>query len=168
VLFIVLFASALVRLDDQRIAGYVAVAVFVAMTLGTLDITARYLTNHLAIPGVGPNSVLEDVVAAEQLPKYGIGIGDKLAIIGDGSVAYWAELAKVNLVAEIMGGKRGAQEFWNASQETKKDVYRTFAVAHAKAVLSSCPAPGEPEWVHLNGTDYCLLELRASTRIAQQ
>ena len=159
VLFVTLYASAQVRSVDLRPVAYVATAIFVAMALGTLDVTVRYATNHLAVPGVGPNSTIEDVIAAEQLPRYGASAGDKVAIIGDGTSAYWARLAKVRIVAEVMGGKRGAQEFWNAPQATKHQAYSAFASAHATVVMSSCPAIIPADWTQIAGTNYCVLQL---------
>ena len=159
VLFVALYASAKVGGEDRRLVGYVAIAIFAAMTLSTVDVTVRYATNHLAIPGVGPNSTIENVVAAEQLPRYGVNAGDKVAVIGDGTGAYWARLAKVRIVAEIMGAKRGAQEFWSAPEGTKQQAYSAFASAHAKLVMSSCPPIIPDDWTQVAGTNYCLLQL---------
>jgi hypothetical protein len=159
VLFVALYACAKVGSEDRRLVAYVAIAIFAAMTLSTLDVTVRYATNHLAIPGVGPNSTIENVVAAEQLPRYGVNAGDKVAVIGDGTGAYWARLAKVRIVAEIMGAKRGAQEFWSAPEGTKQQVYNVFASAHAKLVMSSCPPVVPADWTQIAGTNYCLLQL---------
>jgi hypothetical protein len=39
------------------------------MALGTADYTVRVATNHMAIPGTGPESAWQDVVAAEQLRR---------------------------------------------------------------------------------------------------
>ncbi len=82
-----------------------------------------------------------------------------MAIIGDGTGAYWARLGKVRIVAEIMGGKRGALEFWEASEGTKHQAYGAFASAHAKLVMSSCPTRIPPDWTQIAGTNYCVLQL---------
>ena len=95
VLFLTSIAAVRLRHDDQRSAGYVALAVFITIALGTGDVTLRYATHHLAIPGSGPNSAWQDVLAAEQLQKMGARAGDKVAVIGDGTGAYWARLAKL-------------------------------------------------------------------------
>jgi hypothetical protein len=158
-LFVVLCASAQVRPEDQTPAAYVMVAVFIAMALGTLDGTVRNVTNHLAIPGVGPNSTLEDVVVAEQLPSFGAGAEDKVAVIGGGTGSYWARLAKVRIVAEIMGSRRGAQAFWKAPDASKQKVYAIFGATHSKLVVSSCPPVIPSEWTPIKGTNYCVLQL---------
>jgi hypothetical protein len=156
--FILLIAAAQCRPEDQRIVTYLSLAVFVVMALSTLDYTARIVTNHLAIPESGPNSTLQDVVAAEQLGQMGLRPGDKVAVIADGTGAYWARLAKLRIVAEIMDTNHGSKEFWTASEDQQQDVYTAFARAHAKLVVTWCPLcpPGIPGgWQRLAGTPYC-------------
>ncbi|MGA8762425.1 MAG: hypothetical protein WB562_06005 [Candidatus Sulfotelmatobacter sp.] len=165
VLFLGLLAAVRLRPDAQRAAGYTAVAVFLTMALATADYTVRVVTHHLAIPGQGPNSTVQDVTAAEQLWRMGAGPGTKVAVIGDGTGAYWAHLAKLRIVAEIMGGNHGSTEFWNAPEAVQQNVYSVFGQAHAKLVVTSCPLcpPGIPAgWQHIEGTPYCVRLLQAS------
>ena len=159
VLFLTLLAAARLRPADQKSAGYVAIAVFITMALGTADLTLRYATHHLAIPGSGPNSVWQDVVAADELQKIGARPGDKVAVIGDGTGAYWARLAKLRIVAEVMGANHGAAQFWGSSDDTKERVYAAFASAGASLAVASCPLPAANGWQTLPGTDYCVLPL---------
>jgi hypothetical protein len=159
VLFLTLFAAVQLRPADQRSVGYVAIAVFITMALGTADVTLRYVTNHLAIPGSGPNSTWPDVVAAEQLQKMGARPGDRVAVIGDGTGAYWARLAKLRIVAEVMGANHGSAQFWESPEETKERVYAAFAGAGASFAVASCPSRASNGWQAISGTDYCVLPL---------
>ena len=162
IFFILLLAAAQCGPEDQRSVTYLSLAVFVVMALGTVDYAARIVTNHLSIPGVGPNSTLQDVLTAEQLWRMGIQPGDRIAVIADGTGAYWARLAKLRIVAEIMDTNHGTREFWTASEDQQREVYRVFAQARAKLVVTSCPVrpPGIPEgWQRIEGTPYCLLSL---------
>jgi hypothetical protein len=161
VLFLTLFAAVRLRPIDQRSVGYVAIAVFITIGLGTADVTLRYATHHLAIPGSGPNSVSQDVMAAEQLQKMGARPGDKVAVIGDGTGAYWARLAKLRIVAEVMGANHGAAQFWDSSDVAQERVYAAFAGAGALVAVSSCPSHVSNEWQPIAGTDYCVLPFRA-------
>jgi hypothetical protein len=161
VLFPTLIAAVQLRHDDQRSAGYVAIAVFITIALGTADVTLRYATHHLAIPGSGPDSAWQDVLAAEQLQKMGARPGDKVAVIGDGTGAYWARLAKLNIVAEIMGANHGAAQFWESTEEAKENVYAAFAGAGASRAVSICPSNALNGWQPIAGTDYCVLPLPA-------
>jgi hypothetical protein len=162
---LVLFLSVLVSVrlsSEENSAAWVSIAVFVIMALGTADYSVRILTNHLAIPGDGPNSTLTDLKAAEQLGQMGLNPGDKIAVILDGTGAYWAHLAKLRIVAEIMDTFHGSREFWNAAPEVQQHVFELFRGAHAKAVVTNCPAcpPGIPlGWESIQGTPYCVRSL---------
>jgi hypothetical protein len=159
VLFLSLLAAAQLRPADQRSAGYVAIAVFLTMALGTADVTVRYATHHFAIPGSGPISAWQDVVAAEQLQKMGLQPGDKVAVIGDGTGAYWARLAKLRIVAEVMDANHGSTEFWRSSEEIRQKVYAAFSQTGAGLAVASCPPSKENGWQPIAGTKYCVLQL---------
>jgi hypothetical protein len=163
VLFLTLIATLRLRPDAQKGGGYVALAVFLVMALGTADYTVRVVTNHLAIPGNGPNSTWPDVVAAEQLRRMGAQPEDKVAVIADGTGAYWARLGKLRIVAEIMDTNHGSKEFWDAPEQVQQQVYDIFARTRAKLVVTSCPPcpPRAPSgWEQLAGTPYCVRSLQ--------
>jgi hypothetical protein len=163
--FLALIASARLRPDLLKSGVYVAIAVFLAMALGTTDYTVRVAMNHMAIPGTGPDSAWQDIVAAEQLRGMGAQPGDKVAVIADGTGAYWARLGKLRIVAEIMDANHGSREFWGAPEEVQQQVYEIFARARAKLVVTSCPPcpPRTPTgWKHIMGTPYCVRPLPPS------
>jgi hypothetical protein len=173
VLFLTLIVAVRLRPDlqkdvhqDARKAGAcVAVAVFLVMALGTADYTVRVLTNHLAITGSGPNSTWQDLVAAQELRRMGAQPGDKVAVIGDGASAYWARLAKLRIVAEIMDTNmdrnQGSKQFWDAPEAVRQDVYNLMAQARAKLVVAPCPPypPTTLSWKQIAGTTYCVRPL---------
>jgi hypothetical protein len=161
VLFLTFLAAVQLRPADQSSAGYVAIAVFITIALGTADVTLRYATHHLAIPGSGPNSVWQDVLAAEELQRMGARPGDKVAVIGDGTGAYWARLAKLQIVAEVMGANHGSAQFWESPEEARERVYSAFTCAGASLAVASCPAPASNGWQPITGTAYCVLPLHA-------
>lgn len=158
-LLLAIFASVRFLPDIQKIASYVCVAMFITMVLATGDYTVRILMHHMAIPGNGPNSTAADLVLANKLQEMGAGPGTKVAIIGDGTGAYWARLGKLRIVAEIMGMGHGPAEFWSSSDDVRQQVYDTFRKAHAKVVVTLCPAcpPGTPSgWDHVAETPFCV------------
>lgn len=161
VLFLVLLWAGSRRTSHKQAALCILLAVFVSLALSTTDYAVRVLSGHYAIPGVGPNSTWQDVIAAEQLWRMGLQPGDKIAIVGDGSVAYWARLGKLRIVAEIMEARQAARDFWNSSPDAQAQAYAAFQRAHAIKVIapciSSCPAqmpagwekiPETPYWIH--------------------
>jgi hypothetical protein len=169
VLFLTLIAAVRLRPDVQKSGACVAFAVALVMALGTADYTVGVVTNHMAIPGTGPDSAWQDVVAAEQLRRIGARPGDKVAVIADGTGAFWARLGKLRIVAEIMDANSGSREFWDAPEEVQQNVYNVFAEARAKLVVTSCPVcpPRSPTgrakgWQHIEGTPYCVRPLQPS------
>lgn len=163
VLFLALLAAVRLRPESQTIAVYVAVAVFVMMVLGIGDYAIRTVMHHPAIPGNSPDSALTDVIAAGELGRMGVEPGSKVAVIGDGTGAYWAHLAKLRIVAEIMGTNHGSREFWNASEEVRQQVYDAFRQAHAKLVVTvcpPCPQGAPPGWEPIRETLYCVRRLK--------
>ena len=161
-LFLALFACVRVPPEKQKIASYVALAVFITMAIGTTDYTVRIVTHHLAIPGNGPNSTTADLLVADKLREMGASPGTKVAIIGDGTGAYWARLGKLKIVAEIMGMGHGPAAFWNSSDEVRQQVYEVFHNAHAKFVVTACPlCPRDTmaQWQQVAHTYYCVRRL---------
>ncbi|MFZ0318269.1 MAG: hypothetical protein WAL56_04010 [Candidatus Sulfotelmatobacter sp.] len=159
-LFLAILAAVRLRPADQRCAAYVAVAVFITMTLSTLDLTVRYVTHHLVNSGAGPNSTMEDLAAAEQLIHSGTRPGDKVAVVSDdGPGIYWARLAKLRIVAEV--GRGGATEnFWDLPDERKHRVYDALATARARLVVARCPAKTVEGWEQISGTSTCVFWLQ--------
>ena len=115
-----------------------------------------HLTRQFA-EGQGPNSTLQDEIAARYLRgKKGTLSYTKVAIIGDGTDAYWARLGKLRIVAEIMGG-RGEAEFLDSPEEVRKSVYQAFRETGAKLIvmsLESCQTFKVEGWESIPGTQY--------------
>jgi hypothetical protein len=142
----------------------ISLAVFASMAIGTADYTARILTERYAIPGVGPNSTAQDVVAAEELERLGLKPGDKVAIIGNGTEAYWAHLAQLRIVAEVMEIKGGTTEFWSSPEDTKQRVYQAFRKANAVKAIAACTtcaaqAANSDGWQPIAQTPYSIHSL---------
>jgi hypothetical protein len=158
--FLTLVAASRFRRTEGRIGGIVALAIFITMAIGTVDTGFRYLTHRLAIPGSGPNSVLDQVTVANQIRQMGLSSGDKVAIIGDGTDAYWARLAGVRIVAEIMGAYHDEQHFWQSSEATKQVVFKTFSDTGAKLLVADNPPEAFANgWIHLEGTTFYIRPL---------
>jgi hypothetical protein len=90
--------------------------------------------------------------------------GDKVAVIADGTGAYWARLAKLRIVAEIMDANHGSKDFWEAPEPVRQQAYEAFARSHAKLVVTVCP-PWPPEtrtrWEAIAETPYCARRLQS-------
>lgn len=159
VIFLCFFAAVQLGGHDQKSAEYVVTTVLLMMALSTADYTVRVTTNHLAVPGVGPTSTADDLAAAKELWRMGLHPGDKVAFIGDGTGAFWARLAKLRIIAEIMDSNHGSQQFWKAPEEMKRTVYETFSRTQAKLIVSSCPSAPSIGWKPIRGSSYCFFYL---------
>ena len=163
VLFLVLLSAVRFRTGDERIVRIVVLATFFMMTLATAHYTIRVVTHNIP-EGEGPSSTKEDLIVAERLRDLGMTPGTRVAVIGDGTNAYWARLGRLRIVAEIMARNGGSVQFWRAPESVQQHVYDLFQSAHARLVvascLSSCPTPPKG-WKEIPGTSYCLYNLEA-------
>jgi hypothetical protein len=163
VLFLVLLSAVRFRTEDERVVRIVVVATFIMMALATAQYTIRVM-NHSIPVGEGPSSTEEDLSVAERLREIGMTPGTKVAVIGDGEGAYWARLAHLRIVAEIMDRNGGSVQFWRSAESVQQQVYDLFQRAHAKIVVASCVSscPARPKgWKEISGTSYCVYNLEA-------
>jgi hypothetical protein len=91
---------------------------------------------------------------AQELHALGIQPGDKIAIIGYGFGAFWARLAHVQIVAEMLGSQAG--DFWLGDFHLQSSVVRAFASTGAQAIVAeSVPDYASiPGWRQLGNTNY--------------
>lgn len=99
----------------------------------------------------------QPVAAAEQLRDMGLLPGDRVALIGDGFVAYWARLDRVRIVAELPRGDRdlanSAAAFWSATPAVERTVLDTLKSTGAVAVVSdAAPQILPPGWTAVGAT----------------
>ncbi len=124
------------------------------MTVGALDTAVRFITLHPSVKGNGPAPAMDDIVVAAQISQLGLLPGDSVAVIGDGTGAYWAHLAKLRIVGEVMGADHDALHFWKCSNTTQQTILRAFAASGAKAVVAENP-PATPgtDWMRITNTN---------------
>jgi Fe2+ transport system protein FeoA len=161
VLFLVLLRAVRFRTEDEGVVRIVVVATFFMMALATAGYTIR-VVNHSIPVGEGPSSTEEDLRVAERLRDFGMTPGTKVAVIGDGDGAYWARLAHLRIVAEIMDRNGGSAQFWRSAESVQQHVYDLFHGAHAKLAVASCVSscPARPKgWKEIPGTSYCVHNL---------
>ena len=153
-LFLTPIVGARVRGSDLRAIRYLAIAVFGVMAIGALDTAIRFTILHPAVPGNGPSPTVNELKVAHRIRQIGLAPGDPVAVIGDGTGAYWARLAKVRIVAEIMGADHDAHRFWRSSGTVQCNVLQAFAAAGARLVVADNPteSPGS-EWIRIEGTN---------------
>jgi hypothetical protein len=83
----------------------------------------------------------EDATIAMGLLQNGLHAGDHVAVIGDGTGAYWAHLARLRIIAEIPAGSASrpglsAMDFWESGPELQKRALEILQGTGAKAVIA--------------------------------
>lgn len=142
----------------HQITGAAAVAIMVVLTchIGAFSYTKIRQRG----------SMQDHLEVARSLRALQIGPGSPVAQIGDASVAFWARLARVRIVAEIpfdvwdpalrTPDISDVDIFWAASAEEKAAVMRKFAETGAKvAIARDVPlGPAGSGWQNIVGTPY--------------
>ncbi|HUZ93465.1 MAG TPA: hypothetical protein VMU57_00980 [Edaphobacter sp.] len=106
----------------------------------------------------------EQVALAEQLHSMGMKKGDHVALMGDGMTAYWAQLDKVEIVAELpQSSQAGDSEatFWNASQDRERSILNMLEGTGAEEVIANAPPKLMPHgWSRISNTGYAVYFFR--------
>ena len=112
----------------------------------------------------GPNSAnslaLVQYRVVDELRRERIRPGDEVAFIGSSLEAYWARLARVRIVAEIVPGD--ADKFWAADMTARERIINAFRHANATIIVTDhIPAfSSAVEWRHVEHTDYYVFPIR--------
>jgi hypothetical protein len=102
--------------------------------VGVVDLSTNLNPNPVASPA--PNS---PGATAETLHQLGIQPGDKVGIIGYGFEAFWARLAGVQIVTELLEWQ--AQPFCQGDAQQQQQVIDDFASTGVKAIVAEYVPP---------------------------
>ena len=121
-----------------RAAG-IAMLLLVYVNIGTLYLDGlQALAGKQSVPAAGPPSTGTRATStspwaiASELDVLGIKPGDKVAFVGYSFDAFWARLARVQIVAET----QDAGAFWMADEATRAQVIQAFASTDAMAIVA--------------------------------
>ena len=84
------------------------------------------------------------LAVAQSLNDLGVMPGDRVGVIGYAYDSFWARLARVTIVAEML--EKDAVDLWYADEERWRSVLQAFANADVRAVI----AENVPDNVNLN------------------
>lgn len=154
-----LVASSSISAEAQRVRAFRAATVILGVLLvAVLLQDAKILRWQRGI-------WLQLVEEAEQLRAMGLEPGNRVALIGDGSVEeIWARLDGVKIVAEVphtleTGDSDAA--FWNSSPEIEQAVLNTLQSTGAKAVVADLPPKVlPPGWAPIGHTGHAVYFFR--------
>ncbi len=107
-----------------------------------------------------------DQIAARELNALGLTAGDAIATVGDGFAHFYARMARVRIVAEVVD----AASFWTLPPGAAAAIEQKLAATGAEALV----AINRPKafqsglWHDIPGTTYSVLSLRHSTKSASR
>jgi hypothetical protein len=133
--------------SSQRLAGLSIAAVVCVMLLSLFGNVARRFVNGCE------GSALPDVVVAQHL---NLQPGTPVAVVGPGNFAYWAHLAQLRIVAEIMGTDEA--DFWRLTGEKREELNASFRATGAQWLIAQPPGilidQLDPGWQQIGATTY--------------
>jgi len=165
--FVVLFWAGLlinVRLHDSQTSRRLAFLLSIVMILfmlvniatfnleGFRDLVGWGNPHQAVVSQAKPPSWPGEV--AEELHRLGVQPGDKVAIIGYGFNSFWARLARVKIVAEMLWVE--ADGFWLGDAALQSEVLQAFASTGAEAIVAeNVPSYASlPGWHRVGDSDY--------------
>ncbi|HYM13721.1 MAG TPA: hypothetical protein VEU62_23480, partial [Bryobacterales bacterium] len=88
--------------------------------------------------------------------------GDQVALIGAGTEAFWARLARVRIIAEMPIEDAGY--FWAAGEPVRSRAIQMFRSTGAKAIVAESlpPYASAPGWQRLGHTGYYVYLLKGT------
>lgn len=146
-----LIASTSISADAQRVRAFRAAS----LTLGVMLIAVLLQDVRDIRSQCGSWEQVVDI--AEQLRAIGFQPGNRVAVIGDGSVeGIWARLDRVKIVAEVPHGLEtgdSADAFWGSGPEGQQAVLNALKSTGAKAAVAEMPPKVLPlGWVPVGST----------------
>ena len=111
--------------------------------LFNLDGFTRLNSSWQSSLGAAATPAAKPLAVAQTLQVLGIQQSDKVGVIGYAYDSFWARLAHVRIVAEVL--EADADEFWRGDDALRQSVLAAFAGTGAKAVI----AEYVPEYAHL-------------------
>ena len=84
--------------------------------------------------GVAATSAATPLAVTRTLQELGVRQGDKVGVIGYAYDSFWARLARVRIVAEVL--EADADEFWRGDEALRQSVLQAFANTGVDAVVA--------------------------------
>jgi hypothetical protein len=140
--------------QTETVTKYVTIAVVASILFTVVAFLTDTVYTTLTVHSYP--SQTDEIRTTEGLQSMGLRSGDRVAMIGDGTIAYWARLGRFKLVAEVFSPEPGKVQFWSESWERRKLAYECFSRAGAKVVVVWDPPLGgmDPGWKQIAKTNY--------------
>jgi hypothetical protein len=142
------------------LSSIAAFGLVVSIVLFTLDGFTRL--NPSSQPGLSTLAApaAKPLAVARTLQELGVRQGDKVGVIGYAYDSFWARLAGVRIVAEML--EVDADEFWSGDQALRQSVLQAFAKSGVHAVIAEY-VPGYAglrDWHQVENSNYYIYVFR--------
>jgi hypothetical protein len=110
--------------------------------------------------GAAATPAAKPLAVARTLQELGVRQGDKVGVIGYAYDSFWARLARVGIVAEML--EADADEFWRSDEALRQSVLQAFANTGVDAVVAEY-VPGYAgliDWHQVENSNYYIYVFR--------
>jgi hypothetical protein len=144
----------------DRVAAWLSAGALAALLMSIVAFNLAGFSDYAAPPAASEAPVAPARApawpgeTAEALHGLGIGPGDRVGVIGYAFNAFWARLARVQIVAEMLEAQ--ADEFWTGDPALQSQVIAAFRRSGARAIVAErVPAHARlPGWQQLGETNH--------------
>jgi hypothetical protein len=128
--------------------------------LFNLDGFTRLNPSEQSSLGAAATPAAKPLAVARTLQELGLTQGDKVGVIGYAYDSFWARLARVRIVAEML--EADADEFWRGDEALRQSVLQAFANTGVDAVVAEY-VPGYAglrDWHQVENSNYYIYVFR--------
>lgn len=110
--------------------------------------------------GAATAPAAKPLAVARALQELGIRQGDKVGVIGYAYDSFWARLARVRIIAELL--EADAEEFWRGDDALRQSVLQAFASSGVDAVIAEYVPDyaGLRDWHQVENSNYYIYVFR--------
>src|SRR5688572_13285151 len=146
-----------VPVNERWLGVLSSIATFGLLTnivLFNLDGFTRLNPSWQAGLGTAAAPVAQPIAVARTLQELGVTQGDKVGVIGYAYDSFWARLARVRIVAEML--ETDAGEFWRGDEALRQSVLQAFANIGVDAVVAEYVPDyaGLHDWHQVENSNY--------------
>jgi hypothetical protein len=128
--------------------------------LFNLDGFTRLTSSWQSSLGAAATPAAKPLAVARTLQELGVRQGDQVGVIGYAYDSFWARLARVRIVAELL--EADADEFWRGDEALRQGVLQAFANSGVDAVVAEyVPGyAGLTDWHQVENSNYYIYVFR--------
>jgi hypothetical protein len=142
------------------LSSIAALGLLANIILFNLDGFTRLNPSWQSSLGLAAAPAAKPVAVARTLQELGVRPGDKVGVIGYAYDSFWARLAHVRIIAEML--ELDADEFWRGDEALRQSVLQAFSNTGVEAVVAEYVPGGAGlrDWHQLGNSNYYIYVFR--------